>query len=119
MYIRQGSPRANGCVESFNGKLHDELLNRELFLGAPETRYEWMLDYNRRRPHSALDWKTPTAFARHSTTRRRRVLTRRSGLRPSLRLSTRTNTTRFSHNNRYKKRGRSHQVPRKDDELLG
>ena len=53
-------------MESFNGKLRDELLNRELFLSAPEARYvldEWTLDYNHPRPHSSLDWKTPAAFA--------------------------------------------------------
>jgi len=53
-------------VESFNGKLRDELLNRELFVSLPEARYvldEWRTDYNPRRPHSGLDWKTPAAFA--------------------------------------------------------
>lgn len=53
-------------MESFNGKLRDELLNRELFLSLAEARYvldEWRLDYNHRRPHSALDWQTPAAFA--------------------------------------------------------
>ena len=53
-------------MESFNGKLRDELLNGELFLNVPEVRYvldEWRLDYNHHRPHSSLDWKTPAAFA--------------------------------------------------------
>ena len=53
-------------MESFNGKLRDELLNRELFLSLAEARYvldQWRLDYNHRRPHSALDWQTPAAFA--------------------------------------------------------
>ena len=66
LYIQKGSPWENGYVESFNGKLRDELLNRELFLSAPEARYvldEWTLDYNQHRPHSSLDWKTPAAFA--------------------------------------------------------
>ena len=51
-------------MESFNGKLRDELLNRELFLSLAEARYvldEWRLDYNHRRPHSALGWQTPAA----------------------------------------------------------
>ena len=66
LYINKGSPWENGYVESFNGKLRDELLNRELFLSLAEARYlldEWRLDYNHRRPHSALDWQTPAEFA--------------------------------------------------------
>ena len=53
-------------MESFNGKLRDELLNRELFLGLAEARYvlvEWRLDYNHRRPHSAMGWQTPAVFS--------------------------------------------------------
>jgi len=66
LYIQKGSPWENGYVESFNGKLRDELLNRELFLSLPEARYvldEWREDYNERRPHSGLGWRTPGAFA--------------------------------------------------------
>jgi len=66
LYIKKASPWENGYVESFNGKLRDELLNRELFLGLAEARYvldEWRLDYNHRRPHSSLNWQTPAAYA--------------------------------------------------------
>ena len=66
LYIKKGSPWENGYVESFNGKLRDELLNRELFLSLAEARYvldQWRLDYNHRRVHSALGWQTPAAFA--------------------------------------------------------
>ena len=66
LYIQKGSPWENGYVESFNGKLRDELLNGELFLSLPEARYvldEWKLEYNHRRPHSSLAWQTPAAFA--------------------------------------------------------
>ncbi len=66
LYIQKGSPWENGYVESFNGKLRDELLNGELFLSVPEVRYvldEWKLDYNHHRPHSSLEWRTPAAFA--------------------------------------------------------
>ena len=38
LYIQKASPWENGYVESFNGKLRDELLNRELFLGLEEAR---------------------------------------------------------------------------------
>jgi len=66
LYIQKASPWENGYVESFNGKLRDELLNRELFLSLAEARYvldEWRLDYNHRRPHSSLNWQTPAAYA--------------------------------------------------------
>ena len=39
LYIQKASPWENGYVESFNGKLRDELLNRELFLSVPEARF--------------------------------------------------------------------------------
>jgi putative transposase len=66
LHIGKASPWENGYVESFNGKLRDELLNRELFLSVAEARYvvdEWRLEYNHRRPHGGIDWKTPAAFA--------------------------------------------------------
>jgi transposase InsO family protein len=66
LYIRKASPWENGYVESFNGKLRDELLNRELFLSVPEARYvidEWRRNYNHRRPHGSLNWQTPAAYA--------------------------------------------------------
>jgi len=53
-------------MEGFNGKLRNELLNRELFLSLAEARWvidRWCLDYNHHRPHSALDYQTPAAFA--------------------------------------------------------
>ena len=66
LFIAKGSPWENGYVESFNGKLRDELLNRELFLSLEEARWvieRWRLDYNHHRLHSALDYQTPAAFA--------------------------------------------------------
>ena len=66
LYIQKASPWENGYVESFNGKLRDELLNRELFLSLAEARYvldEWRLEYNHRRPHSGIGWQTPAGFA--------------------------------------------------------
>ena len=66
LYIQKASPWENGYVESFNGRLRDELLDRELFLGLAEARYvldEWRLEYNHRRPHSGIHWQTPAAFA--------------------------------------------------------
>ena len=66
LFIAKSSPWENGYVESFNGKFRDELLNGELFLGLEDARWvidRWRLDYNHRRPHSALDYQTPAAFA--------------------------------------------------------
>jgi transposase InsO family protein len=53
-------------VESFNCKLRDELLNRELFVGLDEARYvldEWRLTYNHRRPHSGINWQISASYA--------------------------------------------------------
>jgi transposase InsO family protein len=66
LFIEPGSPWENGYVESFNGKLRDECLDGELLLSLAEATYvvdRWRLDYNHHRPHSALDWMTPAAFA--------------------------------------------------------
>ena len=66
LFIAPGSPWENGYVESFNGKLRDELLNGELFLSLAEARWiidRWQLDYNHHRLHSSIDYQTPAAFA--------------------------------------------------------
>jgi len=66
LYVAPGSPWENGYVESFNSKLRDEFLNRELFLHIDELRYvadRWRMDYNHYRPHSSLDYMAPAAFA--------------------------------------------------------
>jgi len=66
LYIAPGSPWENGYVESFNSRLRDELLNRELFLSIDELRYvadRWRMDYNHYRPHSSLDYMAPAASA--------------------------------------------------------
>ena len=52
-------------MESLNGKLRDELLNRELLLSLPEARYvldEWRLEYSSRQTHSGLNSRTPAGF---------------------------------------------------------
>ncbi|MFQ5668826.1 MAG: IS3 family transposase [Candidatus Binatia bacterium] len=66
LYIEPGSPWENGYCESFNSRLRDELLNRELFVDLREMKTvveDFRLDYNHRRPHSALGYVTPAAFA--------------------------------------------------------
>ncbi len=62
LFIEPGSPWENGYVESFNGKLRDELLNGEIFdtlLEAKILTTQWMREYNRIRPHSSLDYRPP------------------------------------------------------------
>ena len=66
LYIEPGAPWQNGVGESFNGKLRDECLNLELFGSLMEARLvidDFRLQYNHRRPHSSLDYRTPAAFA--------------------------------------------------------
>ena len=65
-YIAPGKPMQNGYVESFNGRMRDELLNETLFLSLDHARVvisTWAEDYNQERPHSSLGYNTPAAFA--------------------------------------------------------
>src|SRR5262249_37098748 len=65
-YIEPGSPWENAYSESFNSRLRDECLDRELFESLPEAKViveDYRLDYNHRRPHSALGYETPATFA--------------------------------------------------------
>lgn len=65
-YIAPGKPMQNGYVESFNGRMRDELLNETLFLSLDHARVviaAWAEDYNQERPHSSLGYETPAAFA--------------------------------------------------------
>ena len=65
-YIAPGKPTQNAFIESFNGRLRDELLNETLFTSLAQARVElgdWRVDYNDTRPHSQLGWKTPSEFA--------------------------------------------------------
>jgi len=65
-----GKPMQNGYIESFNGRMRDELLNESLFLDLDQARQiitAWVTDYNTRRPHSSLDYRTPVTHADHLT----------------------------------------------------
>jgi transposase InsO family protein len=65
-YIAPGKPTQNGYVESFNGRMRDELLNETLFTSldhAREAITAWADDYNTERPHSSLGYQTPAAHA--------------------------------------------------------
>ena len=66
LFIEPGSPWENGYVESFNGKLRDELLAREQFdtlLEAKVLIERWRREYNTRRPHSSLGYSPPAPEA--------------------------------------------------------
>jgi transposase InsO family protein len=66
LFIEPGSPWENGYVESFNGKLRDELLDREIFYTLLEAKVlieRWRAHYNRVRPHSALGYRPPAPEA--------------------------------------------------------
>lgn len=65
-YIQPGKPYQNGYIESFNGKLRDECLNESIFVNLQEAKRlveTWREEYNKRRPHSSLNGKTPDEAA--------------------------------------------------------
>ena len=79
-YIAPGKPTQNGFVESFNGRMRDELLNETLFFTIGQARSilaRWVDDYNTERPHSSLGYATPAAFAAE-------LEKRRAGLNPAV-----------------------------------
>ena len=66
LYIEPGSPWENGYNESFNGKLKDELIDREIFYSLREAQVlveQWRREYNTVRPHSALGYRPPAPEA--------------------------------------------------------
>jgi putative transposase len=65
-FIAPGKPIQNAFVESFNGRMSDELLNETLFFDLDDARTKiavWVADYNSDRPHSSLKYLTPAAYA--------------------------------------------------------
>jgi len=66
LFIEPGSPWENGYIESFNGKLRDELLNGEIFYTLQEAQVlveRWRKEYNQVRPHSSLRYRPPAPEA--------------------------------------------------------
>ncbi len=62
LYIESGSPWENGYIESFNGRLRDELPNGEIFETVLEARVlckRWRRHYNTLRPHSSRGYRPP------------------------------------------------------------
>jgi len=77
MLIDPGSPWQNAWIESFNGRLRDELLNSWQFDNLLEAQVlieDWRVDYNEHRPHSAHGELTPSEFTQTWTTRHQPVL---------------------------------------------
>jgi transposase InsO family protein len=66
LFIEPGSPWKNGYVESFNGKLRDELLDRDIFSTLTEATVlieRWRREYNTIRPHSSRGYRPPAPEA--------------------------------------------------------
>ncbi|KND18808.1 integrase, partial [Pannonibacter phragmitetus] len=85
-YIAPGKPTQNALIESFNGRLRDELLNETLFPSLNHARAmlaAWRKDYNTERPHSRLGWQTPTEFAETFTPQRDLTLRKTQGSAPA------------------------------------
>ncbi|TIL87773.1 MAG: IS3 family transposase [Mesorhizobium sp.] len=85
-YIAPGKPMQNGLIESFNGRLRDELLNETLFTSLAQARVAialWHADYNTARPHSQIAWQTPAEFASTFNPRRSLALRYAKGSAPA------------------------------------
>jgi putative transposase len=77
LFIEPGSPWENGYIESFNGKMRDELLNREIFTTLEEARVligQWRKEYNQIRPHSSRGYRPPAPEARMLVTTKLEVV---------------------------------------------
>jgi len=71
LFIEPGSPWVNGYNESFNGKLRDEVLDREIFYTLNEAQIiieRWREEYNTFRPHSSLGYRPPAPEALQQST---------------------------------------------------
>ena len=85
-YIAPGKPIQNAFIESFNGRLRDELLNETLFPSLPHIRASlaaWRSDYNLNRPHSGIGWLTPNEYADTFNPRRNLTLRPLTGSAPA------------------------------------
>jgi putative transposase len=80
--IEPGSPWQNSFVESFNGRVRDELLNVEEFASLLEAEViieAWLVEYNNYQPHSALGGLTRTEYAAGWTTNQNQRLSQQLG----------------------------------------
>jgi putative transposase len=75
-FIAPGKPMQNAFIESFNGRMRDELLNESLFFNLDDARRKiaaWVADFNTQRPHSALGYLSPATYAANLTATRDRL----------------------------------------------
>lgn len=96
IYIEPASPWQNGFVESFHGRFRDECLNREQLWTLSEARVvieDFRIDYNTRRPHSRLGYRSPVNYAAQLTAAPTPV-----GLRPPSVGTAQTQPTTSTHN---------------------
>jgi transposase InsO family protein len=87
LYIEPGSPWQNGHVESFNGSLRDECLDREVMLSVAEARVlieDYRRHYNEERPHGGIGYRTPAQARREALDSSRPPGSLRPELDPSL-----------------------------------
>ncbi len=66
LFIEPGSAWENGHIESFNGKMRDELLSREISYTLQEAQIlseRWSREFNHHRPHGSLGYRPPTPQA--------------------------------------------------------
>jgi transposase InsO family protein len=95
IYIEPASPWQNGFVESFHGRFRDECLNREQLWTLTEARVvieDFRIDYNTRRPHSRLGYRSPVNYAQLT------AAPTPVGLRPPSVGTASTTTDRSTHN---------------------
>jgi putative transposase len=95
-YIAPGKPMQNGFIESFNGRLRDELLNETLFSSLTQAKAalaNWRTDYNTSRPHSQIGWRTPAEFAATFPPRRALALRQTKGSAPTPDITVRQDKT--------------------------
>jgi len=98
IYIEPASPWQNGFVESFHGRFRDECLNREQLWTLTEARVvieDFRIDYNTRRPHSRLGYRSPVNYAAQLT-----AVPTPVGLRPPSVGTAQTQPTPSTHNKR-------------------
>jgi len=65
-FSRPGKPTDNGSIESFNGRVREGCLSQSYFVSLEDARERlegWRVEYNERRPHSALGYLAPGEFA--------------------------------------------------------
>jgi putative transposase len=80
-FIEPGSPWQNPFVESFAGRVRDEVLSVEAFdsvLEAQTVMNDWKNLYNHKRPHSSLGWRPPAAYAASLTPKAKETTARLS-----------------------------------------